>query len=53
MYYILLLNFQSKELDLATVPVMVACTVARLGEFKEKPSSSSYLVQGSHKSFLR
>ena len=33
-------SLQSKELDLATVPILVQSTVSRLQEFKDVPSSS-------------
>ena len=36
-------SLQSKELDLAIVPVMVNSTIARLDELKEKPLSSTWL----------
>ena len=35
-------SLQSKELDLAIVPVMVNSTIARLDELKEKPLSSTW-----------
>jgi hypothetical protein len=35
-------SLQSKELDLATVPVMVDATIKRLRELKEKPASSTW-----------
>ena len=35
-------SLQSKELDIATVPVMVDACIKRLKELKEKPASSTW-----------
>ena len=35
-------GLQSKQIDLATVPVMAESTVSRLRELKESPSSSTW-----------
>ena len=35
-------SLQSKQLDLATVPVMVESTIKRLREFKESPATSTW-----------